>query len=248
MVEEKVNVLIITEDTGKGSFELFRNLINSILREIITDFQSQLIEYVRIDARHSEVLSGNSWMQKRPRNKKLRDSIYRLKREIIQYLLGKQAFVFWHIDGDMKWCEFTKKGSCLNLEKLNDFLAPITAELDTHRNNKAPNLPKDKILKLLPFYSVEAWLYQNSAALQKINEDTSDIKNRAPQELDEILMVKEFFKIKAKYNLELSKQFPYQKVYALGKSFHHTVEELKRGCGFIKAIEKKQVEYLQQWN
>lgn len=248
MVEDKVKVLIISEDRGKDSFAVFKNLISSILKNIIPDFQSQLIEYIEIDAKHSGVLSGNKWRQRRPRDRKLTAMIHNFKRELIQYLLEGPAFIFWHIDGDMRWCDFTQKGNCTNLEQLNSFLAPIESELESYRSNSSTKLPKNKVLKLLPFYSIEAWLYQNSTTLQNIKGDTSDIHAKSPSDFDEILKVKDSFNIKDEYNLQLSKSFPFQKVYALGKSFHRTVEELKDASGFLDTVEEKQNEQLLQWN
>lgn len=249
MVGDRVKVLIITEDTGKDSFEVLKNLVNSILKNILDDYQSHLIEFKQVERAYNSALSGNRWKQEKPhKDPKLARAVTAFKKYLAQHIMKKNAFVFWHIDGDIKWSQFTGGKECDNIKRLNSFIEKVLMGIAIHKKDQAPPRPDSHFLKLLPFYSIEAWLYQNSTALQAINEDTSDIQAVPPSGLDDILKVKVDFKIKAKYNLQLSKSFPFQKVYALEKSFHHTVEEIKDASGFLDTVEEKQNEQLQQWN
>lgn len=249
MVDDRVKVLIVTEDTGTESFEVLKNLINSILKNIVEDYQSQLIEFKPVEKCYLPVCSGNRWKQEKPhKDPKLAREITAFKKYIVQHTMKSSAFIFWHIDGDMMWAQFARGKECANRKSLDTFIEKVLKGMTIHQRDKVPPTPEGCFLKLLPFYSIEAWLYQNSQALQKITENTGDIQATDASVFDDILKVKEAFKIKAKYNLQLSQSFPFQKVYELGKSFHHTVEELKDASGFLNTVVEKQNDYLQQWN
>ncbi len=97
-----------------------------------------------------------------------------------------------------------------------------------------------RLLLIVPFYSIESWLYQNTAEAEKIYQEhylgpdkDLDLLSQWGADrglLDEVDQPKERLRIRDKYNLRLATQhYPVQAVKNAGKSFCHTIEVM-RGC------------------
>lgn len=235
MVKHKIKIRIITEDNSKKAIEVFTNLFKSILKNSIDEFDSRVIKLPDNDGFNFEdVMSGNRWTQKRPRDKGLSFRIREFKRAISQYLIGENCFILWHFDGDMEWSSSKDGEKCKTLQQFKIFIESIP------KNEKNKRITDEHFLMLIPFYSIEAWLYQNRKVLKTISK-TEDILSVPPEKLDEIKKVKEEFTIKAKYNLELSRQFPFSDVFKLNKSFTSSILTIQRN----KTL-KEQLSFLQK--
>lgn len=230
MVEPIVKVRIITEDNSKDALEVYTNLFKSILKNCTEGFDSRQVKIPDNESfSFADVAGGNNWRQKRPRDKGLSFRIKEFKREIASYLMNKNSFILWHFDGDMKWSGSKNGTKCQTFQQFQKFIDPILEKTDT------PDITKDRFLLLIPFYSIEAWLYQNKAVLKTISR-TDDIQKISPEELDEIEKIKEKFTIKAKYNRDLSKQYPFNAVFKLGKSFYQSVLTIQNNSTFLETF------------
>lgn len=93
----------------------------------------------------------------------------------------------------------------------------------------------NKLILMVPYYSIEAWLFQNFRVLRGLvgAEGTADDCQRleeweaAPSVLEEIRKVKEELSFGSRHNLDLSQSFPAALVDAVGKSFTAFVNSLR---------------------
>ncbi len=228
--KKKLKIIIITEDAADDSFVTLKNIINSILKNNFSNFQTHIIDY-EFPEKHKDIMKANLWTDKKPGNK-----ITSFKRKLNSYINDTNTYVFWHFDGDKKWKDSKLGKSTKILDQFQKFVEPIKS-----RNKDLI----DKIFLLVPFYSIESWLYQNDNALKKLDKKAvSEILEMDDSNLDEIFKIKENFKLGSEANFELSKNFPYQKAYDVKKSFHHSVENIFSNSNFVDRVELTQSEYV----
>ena len=105
----------------------------------------------------------------------------------------------------------------------------------------------------MPFYSIESWLYQNTAAALRICRDRYRGKDmdkfehwRAHRDqLDELLKPKTCTCLRDKHNEELAgSRYPTDAVYAVGKSFAAALDELRTNTEFMDRLRLTVVGYV----
>ena len=170
---------------------------------------------------------------------------------MIQHIASKvmeeNGFVVFHVDGDMKWSE---RAQSENFEKFEKKIRGKVQEYISYRlaqSGKTGDVDS-RILRLqlmMPFYSIESWLYQNTSTAIRICREKyqgKDIKQykeweKDPSLLDEVEKVKGVVCLKSRHNRELATEgFPANKVYAVRKSFWQTVEKLGSCDDFRSAL------------
>jgi hypothetical protein len=152
--------------------------------------------------------------------------------------------VFFHFDGDVPW---SRKKECRTREQFTkeilDQLALILREKTRTRpglNDNEIQLCLSRLVCVVPYYSIEAWTYQNTERLVHICKRYCGHKHaqhtkkyepwlRNPNELDEVTKPKDNCCLGGKYNHELvSTSFPWARLAAAKKSFADFVNELQR--------------------
>lgn len=264
-----LTLLVLTEDSSKHGHDVIRYLVTRMLEMIVPEFRSDRVRFEPPEKKPRELaLQPNTWRGKSPDNRRKRIELFRA---IANTLMECAGFVLFHFDGDKKWSE---KDSSQNYQDFKNILCDgvrkqiemnneerkspsIQSRLPPNRR-KPPLKPQEieqgmsRLLPIVPFYSIEAWLYQNTKEAIKCcqkkcqGNHIKDFKkfeeDRAS--LDEIEQPKENDCIKADYNLELARTFSRElaeTVYDLQKSFFHTVDRLK-ACEELFTLLKKTAE------
>ena len=240
----RLSFLILTEDSAPDACEPIEALVKRMLLLIAPSCQTHRIEFEpRTEAARS-AMRGTNWKSKpddfgHPK-------LVLLGRIIAAKLLEEEApsFVLFHVDGDRVWAE---RESSENVQKFPEFVQTYVApSLDaTLRRRRERTLDEDALkgakeaalthlLRLTPFWCIEAWLYQNTTLVHRLCEQScgahlDQIKGWSEERgaLDELPTPKKAICVSSKHNVELARgHFPTGAVFAADKSFAAAVMTL----------------------
>ena len=185
------------------------------------------------DANALRSMRGNRWM-----DEKTSDSHY-YRTTLIQSIatkLGEGGFIVFHCDGDTSW---KKRKESTKRKKFDKLMEPgIRARL----RDTAKLAPKNieaamkRVLIMVPYYSIESWLYQNTDEAIRIchaqyaGADVAQFEewetNR--KQLDETSKPKDTVCLKDKHNHALATtNFPFDVVVSVGKSLKQAVAQFE---------------------
>jgi hypothetical protein len=243
----RCSILVLGEDSGEGAHETLVALAKHIFRLVDDSYDWQ---HVRFEPPEGEgvrkALRGNLWKSREPRD-------YRARLDLIGYIAtklleGDRAFVLYHIDGDCPW---TEREASENVAKFRSFIETDVRQFVEHRrlqSGRAPagDLALSQLLLLVPYYSIEAWLFQNTRAGIRFCEENPECRGKhvsAFQEwandrgaLDEELKPKDQICFRGQYNRRLAEGLDVETVYYAGKSLHRAVEALHQNASLLAAL------------
>lgn len=229
-----LSILVLTEDSGADGFETVEAMVMAILRKIAPTSRLQDVETEPSeDARALRSMRGNYWMGE---DRSGDAEFYR--RDLIRSIATKLAeggFVVFHCDGDQPWKKRKQSEKSKKFDKLMD---PGLRRLlhDALRSSKAIDAAMARLLVLIPYYSIESWLYQNTDEATRLcreqyaGKDVEQFEEWAAQRhrLDEVPKPKDSVCLGNKHNHCLAtKNFPFNAVYAVGKSLKHAVDQFE---------------------
>jgi len=251
-----LSIALLTEDGAEDAPETLEAIVKGMLRLIERTSRTDRIEFFKPGQRLRDVMQGNQWRSRNPKSIGLRNQIIDLGRFIAAKVLEGQvrpdvdapSFVFFHFDGDHPWQD-RRRANDDKVADLQEFIrrqiipaidralhrqreADIKVDVDAGR--KAALL---RLRRLTPFYSIEAWLFQNTAEARRLCSRTcgKHIDELQAWEvdrglLDELDKPKEALPcIETQDHVALaSHSFPARAVDALGKSYAATVDNLRR--------------------
>ena len=241
----RLSFLILTEDSATDACEPIEALVKRMLLFVDPATQTQRIEFEPQDEVARQAMRGSSWKAKpddfgHPK-------LVLLGRIIAAKLLEEAdapGFVIFHIDGDRRWAD---RDSSDNVEKFPGFVRDYVAQgldaalrkrRDKPLDDEALGLAKEaalaRLLRLTPFWCIEAWLYQNTALVHRLCEEgcgahLDQIKSWREDRgaLDEIPTPKKVICFGSRHNAELARsQFPAEDVFAADKSYAAAVMAL----------------------
>ncbi|HRI71655.1 MAG TPA: hypothetical protein PK156_45800 [Polyangium sp.] len=229
-----LSILVLTEDSGRDGFATLQALVVAILQNIAPTAQLDLIDIEPTeDANALRSMRGNRWM-----DEKASDSHY-YRTTLIQSIatkLGEGGLVVFHCDGDTSW---KKRKESTKKVKFGKLMEPgIRARLrdNAKLTPTAIDAAMKRLLIVLPHYSIESWLYQNTGEAIRICRAQYDGKDVAKfqsweaqrMQLDEELKPKEAVCLRDKHNHDLAtKNFPFDPAVNVGKSLRHTVAQFE---------------------
>lgn len=246
MVTSVISFLLLTEDTGEHAFATQKALTEKMLHLVAEGCAVRRIDFQPGDEPTRAGMGFNAYISTESRD-------YRKKIDlagaIATHLLRDDitAFVLVHIDGDRNW---TDRGEhplarCSNQEIfVRTIVRPVEAILEQEGR---PELI-ERLRYMLPFWSVEAWLYQNSVELAAICAEHAPRHERDanilrdwrsdPACLDSVVRPKATATtLQDRYNARLARSLPARKIYDLGLSFAATVDGLKACSVLTTALE-----------
>jgi len=241
-VTPKLSVLVLTEDSGKESHDVISNVTRRSFQLIVPNPRTNYIDFAPPDEQAIRVIRANLW--KSPRYQADRINLRRL---IATKLLENEppGFVVFHVDGDRPW---SQREDSENLQAFKQIIEIPVQQLLTNYlkgdKQKAAKLMQ-RFFLMIPFYSIEAWLFQNSRTLRQIctekygGRDLELIEawEAEPASLDEIIRPKLSICVGARHNLELAEGFPAEKTYFAGCSYTSSMEHLME-CDALEAALK----------
>ncbi|MFY0581832.1 hypothetical protein ACN28S_52940 [Cystobacter fuscus] len=169
-----------------------------------------------------------------------------LIRTLATQVLLEDGWVLFHFDGDRPW---GTRDSSENVAKFQTLVWASVRELVVlkfaeQRDGSTPQaleararVRMTRLKTVVPFYSIEAWLFQNTHEAIRISQESysgRDVEQfqawaQDRTTLDEVLKPKEAVSLGAAHNLDLaSNGFPTREVHAAGKSFAAVVDALKQ--------------------
>jgi hypothetical protein len=144
--------------------------------------------------------------------------------------------VFVHIDADGPWSTRDQTHLCDNARRFTKEIVHRVAGFlaaDARRTQRDETHRLQQIALLVPFWTLESWLFQNTREALRICQDPKyrddaqhfELWQRSPHLLDEHERPKTTIRFGAKYNLRLASEgFPAGRLHQLGLSFTAAVE------------------------
>ncbi len=244
-----LSVMVLTEDSGAGAYDTVHALAKEMLKLLVTGVQTHRIDFKPLeDESARRAMHANLWKSTNPLDE---SSIRLLIRSIITELLKDTGFVLYHIDGDRPWSE---RDSSENVREFRSrMLPPIEAGVRFHLQKQPhaaqePGKRMKRLQLVVPFYSIETWLYQNTREARRLCEQEG-CGQCYPQKLagweqdraslDEVTQPKKALCFQDKHNARLaSSSFPAQEAYDAEASFHHAVLQLLECDELTAALER----------
>jgi hypothetical protein len=238
--EPVASVLYLSEDSGKYGDLTVRALSEHIFRVLVPNCRLDLVRFEPEDQeRLRGLVRGNLWKSTRAEDRRVRvDLISRIATKIAE---KRPGFVIFHIDGDRPWAN--QDDSENRLKAMLLLMKPVLKLIK--KRNKPYN--GTHLIFMMPFYSIEAWLYQNDRrAIEILHEKYAGSHVAIFEEwasdrtlLDEVVKPKEGTPLRDGHNLELAGEaFPAGEIFVAGKSFSACVERFRRCDGLLTALKE----------
>jgi hypothetical protein len=257
-----LSIVLLTEDGAQHAHETLEAVASRMLLLIEAKCRRNRVAFARPSQFARDAMQGNQWRSRNPKGIGLRDRIVLFGRFVAEKLLEGHirpdveapGFVFFHFDGDHAWQDrhLTKDEKVADLEEfLRRQVIPAIdgalhkqraagIDVDVDAGRKAALL---RLRRLTPFYSIEAWLFQNTAEARRLCSIACGKHAGELQEweadrgkLDELDKPKDELPcIETQHHVALaSSAFPASDVYAVGKSYAAAVDNLRR-CRDLRA-------------
>jgi hypothetical protein len=252
-----LSILVLTEDSAEGSCETVAALMKKMVLLVDPACRTHLIAFEPQGEHEQRAMRGNLWKSRNPFD---RQKIILLGRAIAAKLIEDPiGFVAFHVDGDRRWAE---RASSENVAKFAEFVstyvqpgvhhalrrqrdrdALATSDQDIAR---AAEAALARLLRLTPFRSIEAWLYQNTAEARRLcqvacGRHVAKIDGWAADRgaLDELEDPKAELCLESKHHLELAQRaFPADQVFGANKSYATAVVGLLDCADFCAALAR----------
>lgn len=241
MSATRATLLLLTEDSGKDAAATHEALVRAMLHLIAPGHDGGALAIEPANDAQREAMRGNGWdstsAEGRPRRIALVRSI------ATRLCQSNLHVVLFHYDGDRPWSD---RNSCPRHAVFERCIVTPVKQLILHRTAEQRDRAIERLVTIVPFYSVEAWLYQNTAAALRLcahhhrSQHFVAIRRLSSDRgaLDQMRKPKEVVCLSDKYNLELATQgFPANEVFAVGKSFHAAVERLRKSADLVGLLE-----------
>ncbi|MBK9369548.1 MAG: hypothetical protein IPN01_25175 [Deltaproteobacteria bacterium] len=150
-------LVIYPEDSGKDAEDVLRALVKLLTRALAPDHRHDKLKVNVANGEPRSAMRAHRWAS--PKEEGLRRA---LVRDLATRLRSGELIVFHH-DGDEAWRG--KPGSAKHDKAVEGLLRDVRRALNTGEPDTAP-VPG--FLRLVPHYSVEAWLYLNHAEVQRL--------------------------------------------------------------------------------
>lgn len=228
-----LSILVLTEDSAEDGRATVLALVKKMLGVIEPGYGSHRIEWAPATPKAQQAMRGNAWKGKD----------HRKAVDLFQSIATKLAerdppgMVLFHIDGDRSW---TGRESSENVAKFQAKVPVGVRQLVRAALEKKGRLEEEeermgRLLPLVPYYSIEAWLLQNTVEGRRLclnnrcSEHLEAFNTWAADRslLDDVLEPKDATCLGDRHNLELAGAgFPAEPVYDAGRSFTAAVNAL----------------------
>lgn len=234
----KLHILLLTEDSGANGFDTVKEIVRHSLLHCNPSTQTHLITYTPANDSAKQALRANNWKNKTHRN------TVDLLREMATHVAKDVGPIIFHYDGDTAWDQRsesanTQKFQEIILSRLCLFLQSMPNKHGSkYSSEDAEELVKN-VIQMVPFYSIEAWLFHNQEQLKSIYREIYTGQNTEqdqktlqhwqdkPTILGNTDQPKEQLSIRDEYNLQLAKHnFPADLLYGLNQSYTVFVTDL----------------------
>jgi hypothetical protein len=254
----RLSLLVLTEDSASEAHETLVALAKKMLLLLDPACGTHLVGFEPQGDQARKVMHGNLWKSRRPLD---RPKIVLLGRAIAAKILETElpGFALFHVDGDVPWSQHKESTNVARFDAfVHEYVIPALDHALRLQHKDRGEAPGDeqitaeainalqRLIRLTPFYSIEAWLYQNipmvrhlctehcGAHLDEISRWEADAGV-----LDELHQPKEQICLRGDHNRTLAESgFPAERVFQAGKSFSDSVERLLASNDLCAALTR----------
>jgi hypothetical protein len=169
----QLSILTISEDSSDDSHETIAAIAKKMLLLIDPHTQTHRIEFEPQNERAARAMQGSKWKSRSPRDRqKLIDLWETIATKVVEDPIIP-GFVLFHVDGDRKWAE---RATSENVQRFEEILqihvGPIVADTLAKKGRSVEFTARmTRVRRLVPFYSIEAWVYQNTSVARRLCEE-----------------------------------------------------------------------------
>ena len=238
-----MRILILTEDGASTATKTIEAVFTRLLRAAYPQIQTNKIDFLPRPLQHKRVMSGNKW-----RSSDLRDrpAIINLARDIATEAAVLDSFVVFHFDGDTTW---TQRAAALTAAQFESKIVTHAKQYAIGIAAKNPEVApfnNEKLIRLVPYYAIEAWLFQNFDECERTATTPADRTQLAQWRnnrglLDELIRPDKQLSIGKTNNLPLAKSLSNTTVtdiMATGKSLAAIVQGLQCNAALSSAARR----------
>lgn len=240
--------MVLTEDGGADAEPTIRALVIAACKLLRDGVQTHRLCFQTSGDGLRSVLNGNRWKSGKSAEE---GKIRLLIRAVADHLLLEDppGFVFFHVDGDQPWS--LREDS----ENLAKFDAILRVRIARRIAEVRPAWTEDEIERRMarlvgvhPFWSVEAWLYQNLDELAVIAGELTGARARQlreqlaswvgdPTQIEELRKPKDICALGDTANLRLANRgWPAARIAERGQSFATLVDTMARCEALLEAL------------
>ncbi|MET0403324.1 MAG: hypothetical protein ABW123_13010 [Cystobacter sp.] len=237
-----LSVMVLTEDSGSDAYDTVQGLVREMLKLLVPSVRMNRVDFKPLaDEGARRAMQANYWKSDKPLYEQARRLLIR---SIITELLKPQGFVLYHIDGDVPWSQ--QEAS----ENVRKFLERMFPPIEAGVRSKLPSeveMRMKRLRLLVPFYSIESWLYQNTVEARRLcaEEGCGRCQSRLAEweaeraSLDDVLQPKTTLCLQDRLNKQLAGAgFPADEVFKANASFARAVEGLMDCNDLTAALER----------
>lgn len=240
----RCSFLVLGEDSAGDAHETLVALAKKIFRLVDDSYDWQQIRFEPPEVKAA--LRGNLWKSKNPKDNQ--DRLDLIRYIATKLLEGETSFVLYHIDGDRTWAD---REESENVRKFQAFIETDVRQFVEHRRRQTGRpiegaFSLAQLLVMVPFYSLEAWVFQNTQLCRRLCEEHETCKGKhaalfeAWQKdrtaLDDILGPKEKICFGGKHNHRLAESLDVDTVYYAERSLYETVNDFMRRPPLVRAL------------
>jgi hypothetical protein len=252
----KLALLLVSEDGAKDTQETLESLTKHLLRLVDSNYHSSQVRIeVLKDPQALSAARANRWQSQAPKDRIMQIA---LVRSLTTWLTtDEDAIILYHMDADIPWSE-SKAGKIVpKIDLLHQFLLVKLRSIVPARPNEKNTYQAlersltERLILIMPYYSIEAWLYQNTKLVRQICK--RDDQERHAQTimqweqdrgiLDDLSQPKNAICLSSRHNCDLALGFPAEQVLAVGKSFAATVRRLQENPVLLRALRNTHSTY-----
>lgn len=240
-----LSVFVLTEDSAANAHETLVALLKRTFTLICPGVGTHLVAFEPADPEARLAVQANAWKSRRPADHK---AVVKLHRTIARKLVEQAevpAVIIFHVDGDRVWAERKRSENAEKLGALITCVQQLVAgNLAGKSRGQDVGRAMARLLVWMPFYSIEAWLFQNHEEARRLchatgcgrHDETLAEWAQDRGALDEVEKPKEALCFRDRHNLVLAKRFPAEEVRAAGKSYATVVAALESCPGLADAL------------
>ena len=239
----KLKIRIFTEDGATTATKTIEAVVKRLLYAAYPQIQTQNIKFLPPLPVHDPIVRGNKWLSGAPHDQ---PAIIDLFRDIATDAVKSDHFVVFHFDGDTTWAQRASATTPKQFEtKIVDKAKQHAITMAQERGNVSP-VDDEKIIRLVPYYAIEAWLFQNFDECERLATEPADRTQLAQWRnnrglLDEHIRPHEKMSIGKSNNLPLAKSLSnatVRDVVATGKSLAAIVQGLQCNAALSAAVAR----------
>ncbi len=162
-----LSILVWSEDHAPDAYDTVRALAKKMLTLVDPACRTNRVEFEHLDTAESRALKGAGWKSSRARDL---PKLVGLRRAIASKLIESTAsvsgFVFFHVDGDTAWTRHEGSEQPAKFAELAAAVEQLVAAGLARQGRRAETgAVMSRFRALMPFHSIEAWLFQNTSEL-----------------------------------------------------------------------------------